>query len=221
VDMYEGIMTTRAIRRQTGEPVSDEEIVACLRAAAQAPSGGNIQPYQFLVVRDPDKKRAIGEVYRKAHTRYEAAVSKVTPPAKSPEHDAARKKSKAAAKHLREHIGESEALVLLLMPKISMNVSDEDGEMDAGPTYASVYPAAAYFLLAARSMDIATVLTTVIRVNEDECREICDIPDRFEIAALIPVGRPKGKWGVAPRRPLEQITHWDTYGNRRDYEGAE
>ena len=48
----ESIMTTRAIRRFTDEPVSDEDLATCLRAAQQAPSGGNVQPQQYLVVTD-------------------------------------------------------------------------------------------------------------------------------------------------------------------------
>ena len=70
MDLLEGIMTTRAMRRYTDEPVSDEEIWTCLRAAVQAPSGGNIQPYQFVVVRDPELKARLGEVYRRAWDRY-------------------------------------------------------------------------------------------------------------------------------------------------------
>ena len=57
-------MTTRAMRRFTDEPVADADIERCLAAAVQAPSGGNIQPYQFLVVTDPDRKAALGELYR-------------------------------------------------------------------------------------------------------------------------------------------------------------
>jgi nitroreductase len=44
MELYEGIMTTRAMRRFTAEPVTRDEIVRCLKAAVQAPSGGNIQP---------------------------------------------------------------------------------------------------------------------------------------------------------------------------------
>ena len=53
IGLLDGIMTTRAMRRYTDEPVTDDEIWTCLRAAVQAPSGGNIQPYQFVVIRDP------------------------------------------------------------------------------------------------------------------------------------------------------------------------
>ena len=50
MDLYEGLMTTRALRRYTDEPVTVAEIEACITAAVQAPSGGNIQPWQFLVL---------------------------------------------------------------------------------------------------------------------------------------------------------------------------
>ncbi len=68
VELYEGLMTTRSMRRFRDEPVSDEEIERILAAAVQAPSGGNIQPYQFVVVTDDDRRRAIGEIYRRACT---------------------------------------------------------------------------------------------------------------------------------------------------------
>ena len=92
-------------------------------------------------------------------------------------------------------------MVLVLMPRISMAVTDDDGEMDVGPRYASVYPAVENFILAARSLGLGTVLTTVFRIHEDEVRAVCAHPDRFEVAALLPVGHPTGHWGVAPRRP--------------------
>ena len=49
MDTIEAIMTTRAIRRFTDEPVTDDDIATCLRAAQQAPSGGNVQPQQYVV----------------------------------------------------------------------------------------------------------------------------------------------------------------------------
>jgi nitroreductase len=53
MELEDALLTTRAMRRFTDEPVSEDDIRFCLRAAVQAPSGGNIQPYQFLVVTDP------------------------------------------------------------------------------------------------------------------------------------------------------------------------
>ena len=53
MELYEAVMTTRSMRRLTDDPpVTDEDIEHCLRAAAQAPSGGNVQPYHFIVLTD-------------------------------------------------------------------------------------------------------------------------------------------------------------------------
>ena len=43
-------------------------------AAQQAPSGGNIQPQQYLVVTDPDRREGVARWYRAAFDRYEASL---------------------------------------------------------------------------------------------------------------------------------------------------
>src|SRR5690349_14741603 len=139
--LYQALLTTRAIRNSPGGTVPDDRVRAGLRAAVQAPSGGNIQPYQFVVVRDADKRAALGDLYLRAHRRYEPAVAKVRPEPRDPAAARSLERNLAAAAHLAEHLGEVPVLVLVLMPKISMVVTDEDGDMDVGPTYASVYPA--------------------------------------------------------------------------------
>jgi nitroreductase len=214
-ELYDALMTTRAMRRFTDEPVSDKQIWACLRAAVQAPSGGNIQPYQFLVVTDPDLRRELGRIYLGAWDRYAPAVAAVTPPAKDEAAGRRHARNVAASDELARSLGDVPVHVLVLMPKISMVVSDDEGEMDVGPTYASVYPAVQNLVLAARSQGLGTVLTTVYRIHEDEVRALLDIPDRYEVVALLPLGHPKGTWGVAPRRPAQSLTSWNHFGERR------
>ncbi len=46
-------------------------------------------------------------------------------------------------------------------------------------------------------------------------RAVCAVPDRYEIPALLPLGRPVGKWGIAPRRPATAITSWNEFGQKR------
>lgn len=214
MDIFEAITTTRAIRRYTDDPVTDEEIRRCLAAAVQAPSGGNIQPWQFLVITDVDTKRAVGDIYRRSYARYEPAMLKIAPPPKGEE--AARKHERMlnSARYLAEHIGEAPAMVAFLMPDISMTVHDDAGAMDVGTPYASVYPAVQNFMLAARGLGIGTAMTTVYRVNQDEMRELLGVPPQMQIIALVPMGRPKGHFGVAPRRPADASTHWERFGNK-------
>jgi iodotyrosine deiodinase len=49
----------RSIRAFSTRPVPVEIIRECLLAAGSAPSGANLQPWQFVVVSDPDLKRQI------------------------------------------------------------------------------------------------------------------------------------------------------------------
>src|SRR5436189_116320 len=122
MDVFEALSTTRAVRRFTDEPVSDADIMTCIRAATQAPSGGNIQPWQFLVVTDAATRRALGQVYRRAYDRYEPALLGARPPARTPAEEASFARMRAASRHLAEHLGEAPALVLVLMPNISMTL---------------------------------------------------------------------------------------------------
>lgn len=215
MDLYEGIRTTRAIRRFTDEPVTEDEIQHCLRAAIQAPNGGNIQPWQFLVITDAGVRTKLGDIYRRAYDRYEPAVAAATPPPRSDAEAATRVRTRNASRYLADHIGSAPALVAFLMPNISMTLHDTDGELDIGTPFASVYPAVQNFILAARGLGIGSTLTTVYRIYQDEVRALCAIPERYEIVALVPMGRPRGSFGVAPRRPVETVTHWNTFGSRR------
>ncbi len=63
-DELERIMLRqRAIRLFTDEPVDDALIERLIHAATFAPSGGNTQPWSFIVVRDRETKGALGKVF--------------------------------------------------------------------------------------------------------------------------------------------------------------
>jgi nitroreductase len=216
VDVFETIDTTRAVRRFSNAPVTDAEIMTCIRAATQGPSGGNIQPWHFVVVTAPDTKRALGDVYRRAYARYEPALLGSMPPFRSPDHQASFERMMRASRHLAEHLGEAPVLVLFLMPNISMTLQDDGGPLDIGTPFASVYPAVQNFMQAARGLGIGTTLTTVYRIYQDEVRGICAIPERYEVVALIPMGRPLKPFRIGRRRPAEQLTHWNRFGTKRE-----
>src|SRR5947199_4901086 len=113
------------------------------------------------------------------------------------------------------NLGEPLALVLDLKPNISMTLEDGEGPLDVGTPFASVYPAVQSFMLAARGLGIGTTLTTVYRIYQDEVRALCGIPERYEIVALVPMGRPRGRFVVGRRRPAEQVTHWNRFCTKR------
>lgn len=214
MDALEAIMTTRAMRRYTDRPVDDADIVTCLQAAQQAPSGGNVQPQHYLVLTDDDVRRSVAEWYRRAFDRYEASL----PPRDFADEraESAWRRTRDASRHLADHLDEAPVLVLFLQPLVPWGSRDDDGPIDIGRLDASVYPAVQNFCLAARSLGLGTALTTVIRVYGDDVLAELDVPaGRFEIAALVPVGHPSGNFGVAPRRPAAKATHWNRWGDRR------
>jgi nitroreductase len=104
---------------------------------------------------------------------------------------------------------------LPLMPNISMTLQDEQGALDVGTPFASVYPAVQNLMLAARALGIGTTLTTVYRIYQDEVRQVCGVPERYEVVALIPMGRPLKPFRVGRRRPVEDVTHWNRFGNKQ------
>lgn len=214
MDALEAIMTTRAIRRFTDQPVSDADIETCLRAAQQAPSGGNVQPQQYLVVTDPERKAVVGEWYRRAFYRYEASLP--DPEFRDEAAAASWQRTRAASRHLADHFGEVPAIVLFLQPIIDWTPADDEGPLDIGRLDASVYPAVQNFCLAARSLGLGTTLTTVIRIHTAEVLAALGVPEgRFGIAAAVPVGYPAGRFGVAPRKPASAVTHWNNWGDKR------
>jgi nitroreductase len=217
IGLYDGIITTRAMRRLSDEPIHRSELEAILRAAQQGPSGGNIQPWQFVVVTDPAVRSDLGEIYRQAYQRYEAALLASMPPHRDEVAAASWERTLAASRHLADHVGAAPAIIVVLMPDIDMTLTDDEGTLDVGTPYASVYPAVQNLLLAARSMGIGGALTTVHRVRQDEVRSLLGVPDRFQTVALVPLGRPTGRFGIAPRRPVESVTHWDHYGARESF----
>jgi nitroreductase len=214
VTLYDGLMTLRAMRRLRTDPVPEELVWACLRAAQQAPSGGNIQPWHFLVVTDESVRAELGALYRRCYDRYEATLP-AAPRNATPEAQAAWERTVAASRHLAETIGSVPVHVAVLGADIDMTSHDDLGPIDIGSVLVSVVPAVQNLMLAARSMGLGSALTTVLRVEHEEFRRILDIPPRWQLAAYVPIGWPEGRFGVAPRRPVERVTSWNSYGTAR------
>lgn len=63
MDVKKAIEERRTIRRfKPDEPVPDEAIMELLEAARLAPSGSNLQPWRFIVVRDRETRKKIAEI---------------------------------------------------------------------------------------------------------------------------------------------------------------
>src|SRR5882757_2734720 len=72
IELFEAIHTARALRRLKPDPVPESLITQILDAAIRAPSAGNAQNWAFVVVRDAERRRGLGDIYRKASNIAEA-----------------------------------------------------------------------------------------------------------------------------------------------------
>lgn len=61
MDVFEAIKNRRSTRAFTSETVSDEEVEKLIDAARWAPSAGNTQPWEFVIIRDPEIKKGIAQ----------------------------------------------------------------------------------------------------------------------------------------------------------------
>ena len=58
--------TTRSMRRLKADPVPNELVRRIFEAGVCAPSGGNMQRWRFLVIRDAKSKETVGAYYKRA-----------------------------------------------------------------------------------------------------------------------------------------------------------
>lgn len=202
------LSTTRAVRKRLDfdRPVPRELILECLQLAVQAPTGGNRQGWQWVIVTDAEKKRQIGELYKESWYAY----SKTRP--SYPEDDprqAQQPRVHTSAQYLADHYGEVPVMVI---PCHGGRVEGTPNQVMAG-LYGSILPAAWSFMLAARARGLGTAWTTLHLKYEREVAEILGIPfDQVTQAALITVGYYTGEdFKAAERIPLDPIVHWDSW----------
>ncbi len=61
MDVLEAIKERRSIRTFKNEDISAETVEKLIEAARWAPSAGNVQPWEFIIVRKPEIKRKLAE----------------------------------------------------------------------------------------------------------------------------------------------------------------
>jgi len=124
MEFFEVATTQRATRRLKPDPIPEAVLRQIMDAAICAPSGGNRQGWSFVLVRDANKRKRLGELYREAWDElmkvpYYAAAAQAPP-------DSAIGKMLASAQHLGEHMGEAPVLILaciVLDPGVKVTIT--------------------------------------------------------------------------------------------------
>ena len=211
MDAQTVLTTTRSVRKRLDfdRPVPRELLLECLEVAVQAPTGSNSQGWQFVIVTDPEKKRAIGEWYRESW--YEYAKRR---PARYERDDLRREQLPRVASSAQYLADRMHEIPVMVIPCIEGRV-DVPGasNLDMAGLYGSILPAAWSFMLAARDRGLVGAWTTLHLKYERETAALLGIPyERFTQAALITLGfSAGGDFKPAERIALETLVHWEQW----------
>jgi len=200
------LSTTRAVRKRLdlSRPVEREVILECLRLAVQAPTGGDSQDWWWVVVTDADKRAAIAEIYNSVGAEY---LARKAATATDPQERRVYESATALTSTLAD-------VPVYVIPCIERRMEDLP-LVAAASAWGSILPAAWSFLLALRSRGLGSVWTTLHLAKEREVAELLGIPDTVTQVALFPVAYTIGTdFKPANRPPVEEITSWNTWGER-------
>jgi nitroreductase len=223
MDLLQTLRTTAAIREFEDGPVDDATLRRILDTARFAPNGGNAQSWRVVVLRDPDKRRTMRDLYLEGWRLYLAMRgaglrpwAPVTDRAKEAEVVAQAKADDEANGRpflgdFPERLDEAPALIVLLADLRLLAAVDRDLDRYTFIGGASVYPFAWSLLLAAREEGLGGVITTMPVYKEPEVKALLGIPDEFAVAALIALGRPKHQPTKLTRKPVDEFATVDAF----------
>jgi nitroreductase len=200
-ELFEIIRTTRSMRRLKSDPVPPALIRQILEAGTCAPSGGNMQNWRFLVIRDQAIKDSVAQWYRKGW--HEVVGPRYRSGAPSPGASRERfERMLAAAEHLADHLQDAPVWIVPCL----------QGGAHTRTSGSSIYPAVQNMLLAARALGLGATLTTLYLLFEKEAEAALGLPSDAHSYAIIPIGYPMGRFGPVGRVALTDVVFADRWG---------
>ena len=193
-------MRRRSIRGyDESREVSEEAVRAILDCARWAPSGGNGQPWEFVVVRDKETRDKIADIYLKQLEPKREMDLAVRGTAKM---------TGDGFRHAPVH------LVILGDPRVKESypirtkLEKADSHFITGLANATllIHLAAAALGLASQYVSDANspYMETLLKA-------LLKIPEPLRIYHLVPIGYAKGNFATPPRHELEEIVHYERY----------
>lgn len=205
------LSTTRAVRKRLDldRPVPRRLIEECVDLATQAPTGRNRQRWHFIVVTDPERRRLVADLFRRALMTGGGAPPTERDLRRMYAHPGSMERISDGFRHLYDNIHRVPAFVV---PAVEGR-TDRASVLDQSMTWGSILPATWSFMLAARARGLGTVWTTAQGPLERELAGVLGVPyEEVMLAAFIPLAFTIGtEFRPARRVPREQVLHWDRW----------
>jgi len=227
MDLIETLRSTGAVRDFLPDPIDDAVLYRILDTARFAPSGGNRQAWRVIVVKDPEKRRALRDLYLTSWYEYLAIsgaglvpwapvtdrVAEAEAASRAPELAVqAAALTAAGSPGMAEALDLAPAVLLLVVDLTDLAAVDRDLDRYTFAGGASVYPFAWNLLLAARAEGLGGVITTMAIRQETDLRPLFSLPETSALAAVVVLGRPVSAARRLRRQPVEEFTWVDRYG---------
>jgi nitroreductase len=222
MELRQALTTTGAVRDFSPEPVPDDVVYRILDTARFAPSGGNRQAWRTVVVKDPDIRRRLRDLYltgwyeylaiRQAGQTPWAPVTDRDKEAEAIQNASAMRPPPGQPGGMAEHLDEVPVLIALLADLRGLAAVDRDHDRYTLVGGASIYPFAWSILLAAHEAGLGGVITTMLVREEQTVMELLRVPDGWALAAVLALGYPAGKRPTKlTRQKPEEFTTVDRF----------
>jgi nitroreductase len=205
LDLYEGLVTTRAIRRYRDAPVPEADLSQMLFAATRAPSGHNTQPVRFIVLRNDGSSAAARAILADGFRQAWSAERREPDPGD----DSRRARMARAMNHFVDNIGSAPVIVVVCCIRGRVREGVVPG--------ASVFPACQNLLLAARALGYGGVISMWHRPVLAELSQALEVPADVDVVATIPIGVPVGRHGPVRRLPLRDVVYDGRFGRAAEW----
>ena len=200
----EALNTQRAVRRLKPDPVDDALVLRLIEFALKAPTGGNRQNWEFVIVKDPAVKAQLGRRNRQAWSLYDRISRRAS------RGDPKMQRLLDAVQWQADHFEEIPVFVVACLRGTSLPWP----KAAATGYYGSIFPSVQNLLLAARAAGLGAALITLPLWNTFSARRILGLPWNVTPCAVVPLGWPIGKYGPTTRRAVGEVVSLDRYGNR-------
>jgi nitroreductase len=195
--VIEAMETCRAMRYLKSDPLPDDVLETLLYAATRASSPNNSQLWEFVVVQDADQRARLAEAVSGMAA---AAGSRPLPD------DPTEARTLKGVRNLLGTIAQVPVIVFVCGHNTYPPAAPKDTFM-----WSAVFAASQNLIVAARSLGVGSLFSTLHLQNEPAMREILGIPDDVHIGTTIPLGWPDRPFGPVTRRPIQDVVHRDRW----------
>jgi nitroreductase len=213
MDVYEAMHCAPTSRRFKTDPVPREKLVRALEGARFAPSGGNRQGWRVVVVEEPERRRALRDLYVPRWRAYLETTGGAQMLADPERFDERRVRMIRRADAYATGLAEVPVHLVIGVRLADLAVTDAELPRQSIVGGASVYPFVQNLLLALRAEGLGAAMTTLLVPAEGEVRPLLGIPEDVALAAHIGVGYREDPWpSKLSRKGLEEFAFSERFG---------